>query len=104
MISDRWSNGMYNHDLRRAARVKELRVLLQEASPSNKSNSLTFSVASSLVCTSKHSAESAKTWVLAFVISIDLSQNRVVDLHVSCLWSIVVRPVISVIRDQRLSH
>ena len=44
----------------------------------------------------RRSTESEKMLVLAFVISMALSRSRVVDLHVVCSQSIVVRPLISV--------
>ena len=53
MVSDHWSNGNYTRDLRRVFRVKELPVYLREAlAVTNKSSSLTYTVASSFVSTS----------------------------------------------------
>ena len=50
---DHWSSGRYTHDLRRASQVKELRVFSSRSiTAMKKSNSLTCTVASPLVCTS----------------------------------------------------
>ena len=53
VVFDHWSSGKCTHDPRRASRVKELRVFLQRSiTVTKKSNSLTYTVAPSLVCTS----------------------------------------------------
>ena len=50
---DRWSSGKKTHDPRRASRVERTAgVSSRSITVTNKSNSLTFSAASSLVCTS----------------------------------------------------
>ena len=52
VVFDRWSNREYIRGPRKASRAKQMRVFLHETSPSRMSNSLTFSVISSVVCTS----------------------------------------------------
>ena len=53
VVFDRWSSGKKTHDQRRAFREKETAgVFSRSMSLTNKSNVLTYTVASSLVCTS----------------------------------------------------
>ena len=53
VVFDRWSSGKFSHDPRRASRRKALREFLKRSiTVTNKSNSLTYTVPCSLVCTS----------------------------------------------------
>ena len=53
VVFDRWSSGRYTHDPHRSSQEKEPReVSSRSITVTNKSNSLTYTVASSLVCTS----------------------------------------------------